>query len=156
MADSQSPITQLLSVVVGLAFTYLLLSLVCAAVNELIAWFFDLRANTLKKGIATMLGEHDVKTRWDRLLAWITLKTPSGPMVDAVYDHALVKGLAQGQPLPAYIPSRAFAIAILDSLRKRAAEKLEAQGLMMTEEQGPLGDAKEVKQLREAIDLLPE
>ena len=157
MTDLQvsSPFTQLLSVVIGLAFAYLLLSLICAAANELIAWFFDLRANTLRKGIATMLGEHDVRTRWERLWAWITLRTPTGPVVDKLYDHGLIQGLAQGGPLPAYIPSRAFALALLDQLKEKSIEKLKAAGETPSDEQGPIGDAKEVKQLREAIDLMP-
>jgi hypothetical protein len=47
---------QVLEVIIGLVFVYLLLSLVCTAINELIAQWLSSRAVTLLDGIRTLLG----------------------------------------------------------------------------------------------------
>src|SRR5581483_11007263 len=126
--------SQIFGVIIGLAFTYLLLSLICTAMNEVAAWFFELRSKTLRQGIATLLGEPGPKNLWGRFGHWIMMKTPTGPMVTWLYDHALVKTLAQGQMLPSYIPSRAVATAA---------------------PQGPLAEAHVVLEMKNAIELLP-
>ena len=45
----------ILEVVIGLAFVYLLLSLICSTINELLAGFMKLRARDLEQGIRNML-----------------------------------------------------------------------------------------------------
>src|SRR5687767_13765682 len=42
-------------VAIGLAFVYLLFSLLCSAIQEAIASIFDLRAATLEKGLRNLL-----------------------------------------------------------------------------------------------------
>ena len=67
----------LLDVGVGLAFTYLLLSLLRSALNEWIVRMFAMRANTLKDGIQNLLQreelEQDFRLRgvapWNRGIA---------------------------------------------------------------------------------------
>jgi hypothetical protein len=44
-----------LDLILGLTFVYLLLSLLCTAINELIAQWFNMRPKTLREGIATLL-----------------------------------------------------------------------------------------------------
>ena len=51
----------ILDVAIGLAFLYLLLSLLTTTLNEWIAGAFKLRAKTLRRGIARLLeaGSHE-------------------------------------------------------------------------------------------------
>ena len=44
-----------LDVVIGLSFLYLVFSLICSAINEMVAWAFDLRARTLRSGLQQLL-----------------------------------------------------------------------------------------------------
>src|SRR5579862_5547034 len=153
-AASQFSMTQILGVVIGLAFTYLLLSLICTGLNEVLAWALELRAKTLRNGIAILLGEPGPKKFWSRLWASISFRTPTGPMVNWLYDHALVKGLGQGQPLPSYIPSRTFAAAMVDRLKDEAVKAGKSLSTPAAPA-GPIAEAHVVEQLKSAIKLLP-
>lgn len=91
-----------LDVAIGLIFIYLVASLVASAVNELIENWLKNRAKDLERGITELLGD---KTK-----------------VAEVYNHALVLSLYKGAnyqaarngELPSYIPSRNFALALMD------------------------------------------
>jgi len=97
-----------LDVAIGLVFIYLLLSLVVTAVSELLASWLKRRPATLWRGVVALLG--------DEMAA------------KALYGHPLIKGLTgtgwfekyrEGVPFqkrPSYIPSRTFALALLDSV----------------------------------------
>ncbi len=91
--------SQVLDVVVGLVFIYLLLSIICTAVNETIAALFSLRARNLAKGIANLLADKRVKG-----------------LAELFYEHPLIKSLYRGGKKPSYIPSRTFALAFLDGI----------------------------------------
>ena len=65
----------LLDVFIGLAFFYLLLSLVLASINEMISGFFKLRNGMLEKAIAGMLGNDE--------------------LIDLFYDHPLLRGISR-------------------------------------------------------------
>ena len=112
------PTMDLLDVAIGVIFLYLLMSLVCSAVVELIEMMLQYRARDLEHGIRELLDD------------------PS--LVKAFYDHPLVTCLYKGtykQPwdagriarwfekwrpskwkLPSYIPARSFALAVMDLL----------------------------------------
>jgi len=85
---------QILDVVIGLFFGYLVLSLAVTAANELCAAWFRRRAWMLRKGVQNLLGN-------DRLTAQF-------------YAHPLVRSLSGSRRGPSYIPSRTFATALLD------------------------------------------
>jgi hypothetical protein len=91
---------EMLDVAIGLIFVYLLLSLVCSAVNELIELKLKHRGANLHEGIKELLGD-------------------DGP-VEQLYRHPLVFGLFKGEydssskNLPSYIPARNFALALMD------------------------------------------
>jgi hypothetical protein len=120
-----------LDVAIGVVFLYLLLSLIVTTVQELIASLFRLRAKHLLDAVAGMLGDS---------------KSGDGkPLVEAIYTHPLIRNLtpeapalADGKPsllgknLPSYIPSRAFAIALIDVLRqeKTATDALGATRIL--------------------------
>ena len=91
-----------IDVLIGLFFLYFVLSLACSALNELIAQLINLRARTLQAGVRNLLGDEQLtKDFFDhpRLQA---LSKPAGRFLRA-------RG-------PSYIPSRVFALTLLDTL----------------------------------------
>jgi hypothetical protein len=94
----------ILDVALGLVFVYLLLSLLCTAVNEWIAQAARLRARTLKAGIEALLA--DVKFK---------------RVTESLYQHPLIAGLKQGERDPSYIPGPLFAKAFLAQTERRLA-----------------------------------
>jgi hypothetical protein len=108
--------SNILDVAVGLVFVFLLLSLISSSANELIETFMRKRAAFLEKGIKEMMGDRDSKL--------------SQEFVQKIYDHGLVNSLYIGsyldpkRVLPTYIPSRNFALAVLDLWK--SGEKLPA------------------------------
>jgi hypothetical protein len=97
--------SEMLDIAIGMIFAYLLLSLVCSAVSELIEHILKNRASDLEKGIRELLDD----------------KNGTG-MVKQLYEHGMINGLFKGDydpaktdksNLPSYIPSRNFALAIL-------------------------------------------
>ena len=88
----------ILDVACGLIFVYLLLGLLCSVLNEWIARLFALRASILETGIRNLLSG----------------KGPDGgELAESLYNHPLIKGISR-QGKPSYIPSRSFALALLD------------------------------------------
>ena len=90
-----------LDVAVGLAFLYLLLSIACSCIHELVAGATHLRAQQLRKAIEHLVGS----TYTDRL-----------------YAHALITGLHSSPARPSYIDSRVFAAALLDVISVHTAQ----------------------------------
>lgn len=87
----------ILDVAVAIVFIYLLVSLVVSAINELIAALLKSRAKNLVKGIQALLQDPS-KTGW----------------VARLYEHPLIESLSPPNSKPSYIPSRTFALALLD------------------------------------------
>jgi hypothetical protein len=87
----------ILDVVIGLAFFYFLLSIVCSAINEGIATVLNLRAKNLEKGIRQLLKDPDDFYRHWRVAAL------HGPRWFG------------GKRRPSYIPPRIFALTVLDT-----------------------------------------
>jgi hypothetical protein len=87
----------ILDVVIGLAFFYFLLSIVCSAINEGIATALNLRAKNLEKGIRQL-----VKDPGDFYRHW---------RVSALHGSRLLGRKRR----PSYIPSRVFALTVLDT-----------------------------------------
>jgi hypothetical protein len=84
-----------LEIAIGLIFVYILLSLLCSALNELLEVFLKFRAKDLEKGIRTLLND------------------PRGEgLAGAVFQHPLIKGLAQEGRRPSYIPARTFVLVL--------------------------------------------
>jgi hypothetical protein len=87
----------ILDVAVAIVFIYLLVSLVVSAINELIAALLKSRAKNLVKGIHALLQDPS-QTGW----------------VARLYEHPLIESLSPPNSKPSYIPSRTFALALLD------------------------------------------
>lgn len=132
-----------LDVAIGMAFIYLLMSLIASAVQEMLSAFMQLRAANLERGLRSLFSGDSLNSKMD--------------LVDSVYNHGLVRGLYLDPPrdtkgllaefrmpldgvriwlrkvigispakpvtvvqnqllLPAYIPSRVFAKTMIDIL----------------------------------------
>jgi hypothetical protein len=91
--------SQVLDVVVGMVFVYLLLSIICTAANEMIAGLFAIRARNLAKGIANLLADNRIKG-----------------LDELFYDHPLIKSLYRGKRKPSHIPDHTFALAFIDGI----------------------------------------
>ena len=97
--------SELLDVAIGMVFVFLLLSLICSAVNELLETRLKNRAGDLEKGIIGLLGNNT-------------------DLVDKLYNHGLIFSLYRGsyeeasknKTLPSYIPSQDFANAVASIL----------------------------------------
>lgn len=83
----------ILEVAVGMVFVYLLLSLICSALNEIIESWFKMRARDLEKGLLTIFSEPD----------------KAGEISKLFFDHPMIKALGTN---PSYIPSRTFSLAL--------------------------------------------
>lgn len=92
----------LLGIAIGMIFVYLLLSLLCTALFEIIESFLKHRASDLEKGIRLLLSDAGVTEMFYR-----------HPLVNALYDgnYAPTKTTKN---LPTYIPARNFALALMD------------------------------------------
>jgi hypothetical protein len=128
--------SDVLDIVVGMVFIFLLLSLICSALQEFIETLVKKRAKDLERGIRELIGDPDNSTDF----------------IEKIYNHALVNSLYRGRYsadkkscLPSYIPSANFAIAVMDLIRNPPAEgiKLPAniKGAYAIFEQRAAGDA---------------
>ncbi|HEX8476362.1 MAG TPA: hypothetical protein VF666_20345 [Pyrinomonadaceae bacterium] len=98
----------ILEVAIGMIFVYLLMSLLCSAVNEYIESKLNNRAKDLERGIRLLL--NDPKPGDAR--GNDNASQPSG-LAGMLYGHPLVKALYRdANRLPSYIPSRTFALAL--------------------------------------------
>jgi hypothetical protein len=88
----------LLDVAIGMAFTFLLLSLIVTGIMEVVHWITAKRSQTLKKAISEILNDKFNKN-WAEFL----------------YEHPLVDGLKRTErSLPSYISSNIFALSLID------------------------------------------
>jgi hypothetical protein len=88
--------SQVLEVVIGLTLIYLVLSIACSGLKEVIASVFSLRSRTLENGVRNML------------------KNGSTDFTAKLFAHPLIAGTAPEGQKPSYIASRMFAAALLD------------------------------------------
>src|SRR2546421_11647135 len=93
--------SRIVELAIGLSFVYLLLSLMCSALNEMAAAVTALRQYTLRRGIRAMLAD-------------------SKELRDAVYRHPLTKSISYGMfpwtRLPSYMRHDIFSAVLNDVL----------------------------------------
>jgi hypothetical protein len=111
--------SNILEVAIAVVFVYFLLSLLCTVLNEWVARFLALRSRTLEDGIRNLLREDS--------------QSDGGNLADKFYENALVRTLSPisafgqrltGEPKPSYIPSAAFAVALLDTIAKETGKEI--------------------------------
>jgi hypothetical protein len=88
--------SQVLEVVIGLTLIYLVLSIGCSGIKEVIAAMFSLRAKTLEKGVRSML------------------KNGPNDYAAQLFGHPLIQATAPEGQKPSYISARMFASALFD------------------------------------------
>lgn len=133
---------EILDVVIGLMFVYLLLSLLATAINEYISAVMNLRGKELARGLGRLLDDLDEKDALQQAFDGVGTKatTAAASLTERFYNHRLIRPLATRQGwiaredwkfwrrghglwrrsseprLPSYIPARTFALALLDVL----------------------------------------
>jgi hypothetical protein len=122
----------ILDIAIGLIFMYLLLALICTAANEFIAGVIHARAKNLEMGIRDLL-EHPEGA------AGVPAHLAGKKLPELFYQHPLIKSLRENGRLPSYIPSRTFALALLDIIDPASPE-----------------GSHEIADLRKAVAQLPE
>lgn len=91
--------SSVLEVATGLFFVYFLLSVICSAIKEWISGVMGLRASTLEAGIRRLLDDG------------------TSGLAGKLFQHGMIQGLAQSSGgRPSYIPSSAFATALLHTI----------------------------------------
>jgi hypothetical protein len=90
--------SQILEVVIGLTLIFLVLSIGCSGVKEVIASVVGLRSNTLVEAVRNML------------------KNGDRDMAAELLQHPLIERTARPGEKPSYISARAFSQALLDVL----------------------------------------
>jgi hypothetical protein len=93
----------LLEVAIGVIFVYLLVSLLCSALNELIEALLKYRATYLKRGITKLLGNEDLANEF--------------------FDHPLVSPLGER---PSYVTARTFSLTLWSLVTREAAKAADA------------------------------
>lgn len=116
----------ILEVAIGMVFVYLLLSLICSALNELIEAKLKLRARDLEKGILTLFGDPQ----------------KTGDIAKHFFDHPLIKALGNQ---PSYIPSRTFSLTLWN-----LASKAGAAG------EAAIGVTRNLPRIRKAVETIPD
>src|SRR5579864_2886035 len=90
----------ILDVAIGLAFTYLLLALICTTINEWIAGILKTRGKMLEQGITGLLKEQPLGNT---------------DFLSAFRKHPLIASLRRTPDTPpSYISPNAFALAVMD------------------------------------------
>ena len=127
-----------LDVAIGLAFVFLVLSLLGTAVQEQIASWLALRASTLEKGLRNMLENEAAPPAGAVVPAPKSHPNAFVALVDELYAHPLIRSLYkpgrllprrkskirktpwENGRLPSYIAPRTFALALVDTLAPNA------------------------------------
>ncbi|HEV7518661.1 MAG TPA: hypothetical protein VGR07_20385, partial [Thermoanaerobaculia bacterium] len=136
----------ILDVAIGLIFVYLIVSLMVTAVTELISSWRRWRAATLYLGIQNLLDAPGTQT-WAAKLYDHPLIQGLSPLVTKAPADAKAAAAANLKGGPSYIPSRTFAVALLDTLRHEARQGIEAALANIADPTSP--------EARAAIDALP-
>lgn len=108
----------MLDVAIGLILVYLILSLACTALREAFEMLLKNRAGFLHQGIVELL--HDPA---------LTKDLYEHPLINSLYHSPYADAKKHGE-LPSYIPSRSFALAVLDmAARGRDTTSADAAGV---------------------------
>jgi hypothetical protein len=99
-----------IDVAIGLVFVYLLLSILCTAMNEWIAGLFRLRAKTLKTAISRLVDEPPATSARE--------VTQGERLSSAILAHPLITSIQDGKRGPSYIPASRFVAAFKDTLKQ--------------------------------------
>ena len=116
-----------LETIIGLAFVYLVFSLVCSVLTEFVARLLNLRGATLKQAIRQLVyGVFTGPTWWgferkSKTTAGANASSTTAKTVDDFYDHGLIMPLFTTaynwwRRSPSYMDSRTFALVLVDKI----------------------------------------
>lgn len=131
-----------LDIAIGMVFVYLLLSLICSALNELIEAKLGKRATDLERGIRALLSDEN--------------------RLKELYRHPLIFGLYEGEyggkatKLPTYIPARTFALALMDTVLTAGPNTASGARGATAPSASALNAASQFQQLRGAVEGIQE
>jgi hypothetical protein len=122
-------------VLIGLAFVYLLLAMVCMAVNEWLSGWTKLRSKTLASAIKQLL---DAQPGPGGDAGWLLQK---------FYEHPLIAGMLKpgtsgAAAHPSYLPSRTFATTVMNIVTAPKPGKIEFPDLEIGINALPDGNVK--------------
>jgi hypothetical protein len=112
---------EMLDVAIGMIFVYLLISLICTAINEMVEAKLKLRAVDLEQGIRELLKDYQG--------TGLVMRLYQHPLISALFrgtyqpselrpdpDPQKIR-YSRGSDLPSYIPAETFALALMDLLK---------------------------------------
>lgn len=135
--------SQALEVVFGLIFVYLVLSLLCSAVNETLASVLAWRAKVLREDIANFLGgEQEAAELYNHPLIRSMTRKRGRVRTWVGGRHRLMARFASGR-YPSYLPSQAFVTALLDKTQRDAGPNADLESAL---EKLPNSQLKEILQ----------
>ena len=121
--------SSILDIAMGMVFLFVLVSLLCSAVNEMLAQVFRMRSKNLEAGLGNLLQSGE-----------------GNKLVDDLYKHPLINGLSKEGQKPSYIPPKNFTLALMDIMtgntgklpsdNKALIETIEKQSLFAKTEAG--------------------
>jgi len=124
-----------LELAIGLAFVFFLFSLTTTALLEFLETFTRTRASKLLEGIKELLGNPAVASAGEEAAR-------------ALYGHPLVQGLYRGDfetalqrsQLPSYVPTRNFALALIDQVIAGKINAADTNGRLPRESSSTFSD----------------
>lgn len=124
---------QILDLIIGMAFVYFLLSLICVALQEIKARAYNERSKNLKKWIFDTF-------RYDR-----EARSSEG-LASRLWNNIIIDGLTQEGRTASYIPRDIFVSALLDEIHYESDDKYEK---LIYQELQPL---KELQAIEEKLE----
>lgn len=121
----------ILDVIIGLIFVYLLLSILCTAANEWVAALTRRRGETLRQGLAQLLGEQPTGN-----------KQAPDALIQEFYDHPLIKSMMHDKNHPTYLAPRNFSATLTDIITGEQEGRLAFNGLLESVNNLPDGEVK--------------
>jgi hypothetical protein len=107
--------SEILDVAIGVMFVFLLVSLICSAIREGIEAWMRSRATHLEQGIRELLNDPGAtglaKSLYDHPMVSVLYRGKYHP-IDTITGWTTA--LTRNKTLPSYIPSRNFALALMD------------------------------------------
>lgn len=114
---------EILDLALGMIFIYLLLSLMCTAIQEFIESFLKLRSVDLEQGIREMFQDYNgtglAKQFYEHPVIFSLFRDNYDPekIRNRNSNNNRKKRYTRGTGLPSYIPARTFSLAIMDMLK---------------------------------------
>lgn len=126
-----------IGVAIGLVFVYLLMSMLCSMIREVIAGLLNSRARHLEAAIGRMIADDELR--------------------DQFFEHPMIKSLHMGHGgkhshKPDFIPPKTFSMALLDVVKRQTQATASADNATTSEAPAPPITFDEI---RNTIDKLP-